>query len=419
MIALIFLIFFSKLSFRFIPGVPYEIFPVVFQYGIHPYINIMFCLIVGGLMMLIRRYRSSVYKQYRLYDLFLVVFCLYLVMITCLQILLGSESAILMSLIASFMSVFTIFFFGKWIPTHLEKEKFLKYVKWASFSLSWISLFLFVVSPATSFHGGRFIGFFKHIPHMVSVATFCSIFSLYDIFSSEIKSRRYLLLSYLHFFLGLYLLILTGTRSALGSVLLSLILALLLYKSFRPAIRFLKTALACTLLLIGVLFGADLAEYAIQVTRGERAVGYRAAQDGVSSRWDEIVRGYSAFQEEPWLGYGILSKFGQDADGGVGNYNANKDPHNLLISAGVVGGYGLVIIIAFGFLGLCAMALSKLRSKDDVTKILAIYLVTQLPIIFIYHIHISMGGIADRIYWIVIGYLATKEVFSYRKSAQD
>ena len=418
MIALIFLIFFSKLSFRFIPGVPYEVFPVVFQYGIHPYINIMFCLIGGGLLMLNRRYRIPIYKQYKLYDLFLVVFCLYLLTITCFQILFGSESPALMSLAACIMSVFTIFFFGKWIPTHLDRATFLKYVKLFSFALSWISLFLFFVSPGTSFHGGRFIGFFKHIPHMVSIATFCSVFSLYDIFSSEAKTRTRLILSYLHFFLGIYLLILTGTRSALGSVFLALILALLLYRSLRPAIRFLKTALACTLLLVGVLFGADIAEYAIQVTRGERAVGYRAAQDGVSSRWDEIVRGYSAFQEEPWLGYGILSKFGQDADGNVGNYNANKDPHNLLISAGVVGGYGLIVIITFGFLGLCAMSLYKLRSKDEVTKILAIYLVTQLPIIFIYHIHISMGGIADRVYWIVIGYLATKEAFSYTKSAQ-
>ena len=36
-------------------------------------------------------------------------------------------------------------------------------------------------------------------------------------------------------------------------------------------------------------------------------------------------------------------------------------------------------------------------------------MLTQIPIIFIYHIHLSMGGIADRIYWIIFGYMALSE----------
>ncbi len=48
----------------------------------------------------------------------------------------------------------------------------------------------------------------------------------------------------------------------------------------------------------------------------------------------------------------------------------------------------------------------RLQAKDEALKMIAIYMVTQLPIIFIYHVHISIGGIADRIYWLVIGFLA-------------
>ncbi|MBC7457452.1 MAG: hypothetical protein H7235_04185, partial [Bdellovibrionaceae bacterium] len=141
-------------------------------------------------------------------------------------------------------------------------------------------------------------------------------------------------------------------------------------------------------------------------SRGEKSVGLRAAQDGVSSRWDEVMRGYTSFQEQPWLGYGILNKFGQAEDGGVGSYNANKDPHNIIISAGVVGGWGLIVIISLGFISLFILTLKRLTSKNEAIQLLAIYMISQLPIIFIYHVHISMGGIADRIYWLVIGYLA-------------
>ena len=118
------------------------------------------------------------------------------------------------------------------------------------------------------------------------------------------------------------------------------------------------------------------------------------------------MRGYASFQEQPWLGYGILNKFGQTDDGSVGSYNANKDPHNIIISAGVVGGWGFIIIISLGFISLFILTLKRLTSKNEAIQLLAIYMITQMPIIFIYHVHISMGGIADRIYWLVVGYLA-------------
>jgi len=105
----------------------------------------------------------------------------------------------------------------------------------------------------------------------------------------------------------------------------------------------------------------------------------------------------------------LLSKYGSTDEKSVGNYSANKDPHNLFISAGVIGGWGLVTLTAFGFLSMILASLKSLLSKDKALQVLAIYVLTQIPIIFIYHIHLSMGGIADRIYWIVFGYMALKE----------
>ena len=105
----------------------------------------------------------------------------------------------------------------------------------------------------------------------------------------------------------------------------------------------------------------------------------------------------------------MLSKFGSTDEKQVGNYNANKVPHNLFISAGVVGGWGLITLTLFGFAALILASVKSLISKNTAIQVLAIYMLTQIPIIFIYHIHLSMGGIADRIYWIIFGYMAINE----------
>ena len=404
---LIALIFISKISFAFIPGVPYEIFPVVYQYGLHPYINILLCSIVGGLFTVKKLLNPEAFvTQSRLFRAYIVLGSLFLLFITFMQIIfqIGEES-ILMQMVACLMAIFTMQLFGRVIPTKLDAKKFVEIVKAWSVVLCWISLLALFISPATSFKGGRFIGVFKHIPHMVSVATFACCFLLYDFFSKDL-SRRQKFLKSLSFLGAFFVLILTGTRSALAAVMLSVILSLLLFPSKNAATKFLKTSMAVTGLLVGLFFGERIIDYAIEVVRGQETIGLRAAQDGIAARADEIERGYKMFQEHQWVGLGLLSKFGSTDEKQLGNYNANKDPHNLFISAGVVGGWGLIAITAFGFFALIAAGVKNLFSRNNAIKILAIYILTQVPIIFIYHIHLSMGGIADRIYWIIFGYMA-------------
>jgi hypothetical protein len=405
---LIALIFISKISLQFIPGIPYESSNIIFQYGIHPYINIILCCAFGGFLILKRLLKLEIEhsQQLKLYSFYIFVISIYLLTITGLQILLlDSTESVILQFTACSMSVFMIYLFGKYLPTKMSAFAFIQMIQQYCVFLCWISLVFLFLSPRTSFMGGRFIGIFKHIPHMVSVATLAFVFSLYNLFcKNETKIQKIYL--YLSLLCSFSMLVLTGTRSALASLAMATVLSFILFKAKSVSGQYIKASLMTFLILTGLLFGNDIANYAIQVSRGEKSVGYRAAQDGVSSRWDEVVRGYESFQEQPWLGYGLLAKFGQSEDGGVGSYNANKDPHNLLISAGVVGGWGFVVLIATGFVGLVILAISRLRSKNDAIKMLAIYMVTQLPIIFIYHIHVSMGGIADRIYWIVVGYLA-------------
>lgn len=411
---LIALIFISKISLQFIPGIPYEIPNIIFQYGIHPYVNILLCLTFGGALISKRllRLKTEIATQAKLYSFSIFLFCIYLFMITGLQIIfLDSGESPLMQSAACGLSLFMIYLFGKYLPTQLSPRRFIMIVQEYSVFLCWISFVLLFVSSRTSFMGGRFIGVFKHIPHMVSVSTLAFVFSLYHLFCVDHNRIKKLYL-YASMLCAMTLLILTGTRSALASVLMATLLAFILFKSKSIKAKLAKFFIMTFILLAGIFFGTDMADYAIQVSRGEKSVGLRAAQDGVSSRWDEVMRGYASFQEQPWLGYGILNKFGQSEDGTVGAYNANKDPHNIIISAGVVGGWGFIVIIIGCFLGLLILTLKRLSSKNEALQLLAIYMITQIPIIFIYHVHISMGGIADRIYWLVIGYLAINKFHS-------
>lgn len=161
--------------------------------------------------------------------------------------------------------------------------------------------------------------------------------------------------------------------------------------------------------LIILLFGDAMTQYAVDIARGEKSLAGRAAQDGVASRLEEVERGFEIFKKNEWLGQGILSKFSSGNEAEVNNYNANKDPHNILISAGVVGGWGLIIITTILMTALFLASLKSLVSKNWALRVLAIYALSQIPILIIYHVHLSIGGIADRIYWIVFGYMALKE----------
>lgn len=402
------LIFLSKISLAFIPGFPYQASFLIFQYGMHPFVNLFFNLLLGIILFFIfLNSKNHIHHQQKIYKFYLFLFGAYLVTITIIQaLLLDSESSQLMQLLSSFSACLTIYLYGRIIPAELDVKIFFNTIKRISIFLCWISLIALVVSPGSSFKGGRFIGVLKHIPYMVTLSTIACTTLIYDlIYLNESRLRK--ILALVCFFVAFFLLILTGTRSALFAVLLSYFLAVLFFPAKKPTTQFLKVSLATTILLSSLLFGVQIIDYTIGVVRGENSIGLRAAQDGVSSRMEEVERGLEIFNKNPILGQGLLSKFGDINESDVGHYNANKDPHNILVSAGVIGGIGFVVIIAVGLLGLLLMCKTTIRSPSPEIKILTLYIVTQIPILVIYHVHLSLGGMADRLYWIIIGYVMT------------
>ena len=309
-----------------------------------------------------------------------------------------------LQIFAAMSACFTVVLFARVIPSELSITKFINLTQKISVFLCYASLVLLVLFPAITFKGGRFIGIFKHIPYMVTTATLASVFLIYELFAKN-NSRPRLIYLLVSVAVAMTSLILTGTRSALFAVVLSYFLAFLFFPAKKAANQFIKVSVAFSLVIATLLFGQSMSNYALEIVRGESAVGLRAAQDGVASRFSEFERGYEIFAKNPVIGQGLLSKFGEINETEVGQYNANKDPHNILVSAGVIGGVGFIAIVFIGFAGLIAVSFQKLRSAPSEFKILAIYVLTHIPILFIYHVHLSLGGMADRFYWIVIGYM--------------
>lgn len=407
---LLFLIFFSKVSASFFGFFPKELDPIIFQYGLHPYMNIFLNFFVGGLLCLQWFWKSQhLYTQSRLYRFLLFTTSSYLIFVTLLQcFFVNPEESTVLQMASALMAIFTLYLYGRVIPTSLAPEKFVRVIQFITVLLCWVSLILLVVSPATSFKGTRFIGVFKHIPHMVSCATL-ACFGLYYVLFTQKLSRLQRGIAYLNLMMCFALLVLTGTRSALASVLLGFVICLFFFPAASWLNRFLKASMAITGLLIALFFGHDIADYMVKVVRGEQAIVARTAQDGFASRLEEIQRGYAMFEKNEWLGQGLLMKFSNGQDAEISGYNANKDPHNIFVSAGVIGGWGFIFLSLVGFLVLFLATFKTMFSKNLALRLLAIYMLTSMPILLIYHMHLSLGGIADRIYWIVIGYMAVKQ----------
>jgi hypothetical protein len=207
-------------------------------------------------------------------------------------------------------------------------------------------------------------------------------------------------------FLSLFALILTGTRSALAAVLMAVILSILRAPTPNLARRYFKYSAVLVMSVTLLLFGVKIMDYAKDIATGKKALLEREAQDGVASRMEEIERGWEYFQTSPWIGQGLLSKFSGKEELEVSSYNSFKDPHNIIASAGVVGGWPFIMWTVFFLLWLISMSVKAFISKDAVMSIFGVYALVQIPILIIYHWHLSLGGMADRFYWLVFGYLA-------------
>jgi len=410
--ALLFLVFASKLSLACI-GVPPQVSVLIFQHGLHPYMNIILSFLLGlpilFYILIHRKETENLLRSYRTMVLFLLVM---LFLETLLQYFFLDNHKGFYSWAALGATYWLIAFFGLFILLVLEPKQVMNFLSTWSVNLVVLSLLVLVVRPDVAFKGGRFIGVFKHIPYMVTCSTVAIVFTL-GRFSVERNP-----LKIVWFVIGIILsfgaLLLTGTRSALAAAVMAVVLWVLRAPAKGVATRYFKYSTALVLTVTLVLFGNQMVEYAHDIATGKKALVEREAQDGVESRMEELERGWEYFQTSPWIGQGLLSKFSGKDEVDVNSYNSFKDPHNIFASAGVVGGWPFIVWTVGFLLLLLGLCVRGILGSNPILQIFAIYAITQVPILIIYHWHLSLGGMADRFYWLVFGYLA----LSYKQEGQ-
>ena len=385
-------IFLSKISFGgFIPFMPRQIPYLIFQQGLHPYLNVLFCALLGFPLILIYLRVQDPNRLSPFYKIFLLVLAGTLSVQTFLQIFYVNftEPAVL-QIGALGSSLLMILLYAWIIPSLWTWGQLVRVIsKWCGV-LVLLSFVILAVHPGAAFKGGRFIGIFKHIPYMVTCATVSFIFHLMPAgLRMQHKIWRILILA-----LSFGAIILTGTRSSAGAAVLAMGLSFILFEATSTLQRMQKIAIFVCAVLITVFFGQDIFNYAQGVATGKNALMMREAQDGVASRTEEFERGLQMFEEHPWLGQGLVSKFAAGNDVDVSNYNSMKDPHNIFVSAGVIGGWPM---LALSVMSLALMAVGCLKilmrfRRDQAQLILAVYLLSHIPILIIYHVHLSLGA---------------------------
>lgn len=405
---LLLLAFGSKVSLSWL-GLPSQVPLLVFQHGLHPYMNIILNFVFGMPIVLYMFHHSRKLEGMTKGYMTLVVLLWVLLFIeTLLQFLFFDSHKGLYIWAALSSSFWLILLFGILIPLLLEPLRAARLLSTWSVNFVVLSLLLWMMRPDLTFKGGRFIGVFKHIPYMVTCASVGVIFTMGVVQMEKNWLRR--AWDILGIFLSLFALVLTGTRSALVAVVMAVILWILRVPTPNLASRYFKYSALLVMAVTLLLFGPQMMGYAKDIATGKKALLEREAQDGVASRMEEIERGWEYFQTSPWLGQGLLSKFSGKEDLEVSSYNSFKDPHNIIASAGVVGGWPFIIWTVFFLFWLIEMSIKAFLAKDAALPIFGVYALVQIPILIIYHWHLSLGGMADRFYWLVFGYLALSRI---------
>lgn len=408
-ITLIALIFICKISLKCTRIVPYSLPPFIFQHGLHPYINFGLQFFISLILIFIWAKSkknialSPIYKSY-IYSLMAILAIQTMFQITLVNV----GNSVLVQVAGLGMAIMLILVYGIIIPTLFDLNKFISWTTKISVFLVIISFLSFPLFFGDMFKGGRFVGFFKNIPHMVTASTVAFIFFFPNLFSDKkwtLKNNTPIKLIAIAI-LGLTVL-LTATKAAFGTIAITTFVGIFLFGTKRRAIRLFKFSFLSCFLVSTLLIGAPTSEFMYNVTTGKTGFGMRKAQDGVETRMEEVTRGWSMFEKSPYFGLGLLYKFLNNKEEGieVEGYNSFKDPHNLFVSAAVIGGYPLFVYAIIGYILMIMAAIKGLNQSDPNRQVIGLFLLAHLPVFVIYHAHFSLGGMADRIYWLVFGYL--------------
>lgn len=404
--ALVILPFLSKVTLNAV-GVPERFSVLWLQGGLHPVVNSILSMILLGALVVVAFPRALPANfTDRSYLSVVLVFALLLGVQSLLQsAFVPLNVELWMHLTGLVLTVALLFGYGWLLPRVGDLEFLFSLLTWLTRGLLLFSLVVLVLRPEFAFKGTRFVGVFKHIPYMVT----CGQLALLAEWHNLAVGRGWRRAGAVFFMLlAFFALALTGTRSA---VLCALVFMALATVRWPVRGRTPTWARRCAVYL-GVVFMVTLGPFAAaeveSLLKGESSFLRRPAQNGIASRLEEVQRGLATFEESPYLGSGLLHRFGSESLESAGSYNSFRDPHNILVSAGVIGGWPFLIAVGLGLAALTVFLVKEIFTRvrdigDYRLALLDIYLFSHLPILFVYHLHLSLGGLADRIYWLFLG----------------
>lgn len=404
--ALVLLPFVSKITLGAV-GMPEKFSVLWMQGGLHPVINsvLSVALLTAAFLAAARRGVPATVTE-KSYLTALVGFGVVLGIQSLLQ---GAFEDLNVELWMHFSGVvltaFLLFGYGWLVPRLGSLEFLFRLLTWVTRALLIVSMMILVARPDFAFKGTRFVGVFKHIPYMVTCCQLVLLVEWHNLAASRGFGRW---VAGFFLFLGLFSLALTGTRSAALCGLGFMAMAILRW----PVRGKTPVWIRRSVIYLGVVFTLTVGPFAAMeveaLLKGESSFLRRPAQNGIASRMEEAERGLATLEESPYLGKGLLHRFGSESIEAAGSYNSFRDPHNILISAGVIGGWPLLVAVGAGLAALGAFLLREIFTRvrdlaDYRVTLLNIYLLSHLPILVVYHVHLSLGGLADRIYWLFIG----------------
>lgn len=413
--AIVSLFFLSKIGLNFAKVIPYHIPPFIYQGGMHPYVNILATIFLSFCFLLTAKKRS-LDTNAKMTLSFIIIIIAVLIAQTVLQMFfIHPDASKSFQLSGALMAMFTVGIFGVILPLHYPLERFLKVILLWSVGLVLLSVSFLPLFSSSLFRGGRFVGVTKHIPHMVTMSSCAAIFLIAN-WSVIFRSRFFSIILYIFITLVCFFAVaLTATKAAMGSVFLATLLALLFFGKKSKPEQWGRLFIFGSLILSGLLLTPVTGDVIYEVASGERALLGRPAQNGFETRWEEVERGSELFLKSPHLGLGILYKFMTTSlDGSVDTYNSFKDPHNLFLSAGVIAGWPFMVLVTIGYICLIFKTFFIFFHRQKYPQAVlmaALFMATHLPVFLIYHVHLSLGGIADRLYWCLTGYLMFARTF--------
>lgn len=307
----------------------------------------------------------------------------------------------------------------------LSLEDSSKVIGWLSFSIGFgcfISVLLYYMAPGVAIHEnvagvGRTGGIFgspNSFSAVASLGVIASVAAIVYKFARVISIKVHVFCLAFSFF-GLYL---TGSRTGMAALLLSLIFAAMVRRPRVAVAMFFSTSI----LLVALYYSGLLETSLLMLEHGASRTGSGADVRNLTGRIDIWIFSWNAWLDSPWFGYGLGGSRDVLLDGWASQWGSKTNTaHNVLLESllnfGIVGTFVLLLIL---FLAIKKLVFIRVESEEEMIGFVKFISVSFLVFIIIQGVteksfsgtaSISTGMLAVVLALVTLGSRLTKDRF--------